>query len=100
MTQDTHFKIVRKTGNSKNRKQHTIRCESIHLEVDDCQLTVLRTAGVRRELRDQFIAGHNGKPLWSTRAFVRSVRKIEHHDVFNSAIFAHQFGDKRPREWT
>jgi len=56
--------------------------------------------GVRRELRNEFIAPRNGKPPWSTKAFVRTVREIEHHDVVSSGIFADEFPDKRPREWT
>jgi len=33
-------------------------------------------------------------------AFVRTVWEIEHHDVVSSGIFAGEFGDKRPWEWT
>jgi len=33
-------------------------------------------------------------------AFFRIVREIEHHDVFSSGIFADEFHDKGPREWT
>jgi len=40
MSQDAHFKIVCKTGRSKNKKQHAIGCESIHSDVDNGQLTV------------------------------------------------------------
>jgi hypothetical protein len=29
MTQDAHIKIFRKTGTSKNKKQHAVRCEYI-----------------------------------------------------------------------
>jgi len=46
------------------------------------------------------IAAHNGKPRWSTKAFVRTVREIEHHDVVSSKIFADEFPEKHPREWT
>jgi len=28
------------------------------------------------------------------------VREIEHHDIVSSGIFADEFPDKRPREWT
>jgi len=31
---------------------------------------------------------------------VRKVCEIELHDVVSSAIFADEFGDKRPQEWT
>jgi len=31
MTQDAHLKKVRKTANNKNKKQHAIGCESIHI---------------------------------------------------------------------
>ena len=37
---------------------------------------------------------------WSTKAFIRTVREIEHHDVVSSGIFADEFRDKGPREWT
>jgi hypothetical protein len=55
---------------------------------------------VHGELRNEFIAAHNWKPPWSTKAFVRKVCKIEHHDVVSSGSFADEFPDKRPREWT
>jgi len=57
-------------------------------------------SGVRRELRDQFIAARNGKPPWSSKALIRTVREIEHHDVIITGIFADEFCDKGPREWT
>jgi hypothetical protein len=60
------------------------------------QLTVKRTAGVHRELSNDFIAARNGKPPWSTTAFVHTVRKIEHHHVVKSGIFADEFPDKHP----
>jgi hypothetical protein len=56
--------------------------------------------GVRRELRNEFIAARNGKPPWSTKAFVSTVRKIEHRHAISSGIFADEFPDKHPREWT
>jgi len=34
------------------------------------------------------------------KAFVRTVREIEHHDGMIPGIFAHKFRDKGPREWT
>jgi hypothetical protein len=40
MTQDAHLKIVRKTGSSKNKKQHAVGCEFIHIEENGGQLTV------------------------------------------------------------
>ena len=100
MTQNTPLKKVRKTGSKKNRKQPAIRCESIHICVDDGQLRLLRTAGVCRELRDWFITSRNGKSPWSTKAFNRTVREIEHHHVVSCGIFADEFCDKGSREWT
>ena len=88
MTQDTQFRIVRKIGSCKNKKQHAIGCEYSPIEVDSCQLMIKHTAGVRKELRDQCIATCNGKPPWSTNAVVHTVREIEPHDVVSSGIFA------------
>jgi len=40
------------------------------------------------------------KPPWSTKAFVRTVCKTEHHDVGSFGSFEDEFGDKRPWYWT
>jgi seryl-tRNA(Sec) selenium transferase len=40
MTQDAHLKIVRKTGSSKNKKQHAVGCEYIDFKANSGQLTV------------------------------------------------------------
>jgi hypothetical protein len=40
MTQDVHLKIVRKTGTSKNKEQHAVGGNSIHIEAMGGQLTV------------------------------------------------------------
>jgi hypothetical protein len=40
MTQDAHLKIVRKTGSSKNKKQHAVGCEYIHFKANGGQLTI------------------------------------------------------------
>jgi hypothetical protein len=100
MTQNAHLKIGRKTGSSKNKKQHAVGCESIHIEAIGGQCTVKCTAGIRRELRNEFIAACDGKPPWSTKAFVRTVRELEHHNVISCGIFAAEFPDKNHREWT
>jgi hypothetical protein len=99
MTQDAHLKTVRMTGSNKNKKQHAVGCEYIHMEANSGQLTMSHTAGVRRELRKEFIGASSGKPPWSTKAFVCTVGNIEHHDVVSSRIFADEFPDKHPREW-
>jgi len=77
MTLDAQLKIARKTGSSQNKGQHVIGCEYSRIEVAGCQLMLYRAAGVRRELRDQFLAARNGKPPWSNTAFVRTVHEIE-----------------------
>jgi hypothetical protein len=40
MTQDADLKIVRKTGSRRNKKQHAVECEYIHIEAISGQLTV------------------------------------------------------------
>jgi len=39
MTQDAHLKIVRKTGSSRNKKQHPVGCRYILIVANGCQLT-------------------------------------------------------------
>jgi len=98
MTQDAHLKIVFETRSSKNQTQHEIGCKYIHTMVNGGQITVSHIAGVRRELHDQFIAAHNGKPPWSRKAFVRTFRGIDEHDVVSSGIFVYEFHVQHPRE--
>jgi len=100
MTLDTRLKIVRITGSSKNKKEHPIRCNCSHIEVHGCQLMIWHTAGECSEQWYQFIAAHNGKPPWLTKAIDRTVCEIEHHEVVRAGIFADEFCDKNPREWT
>jgi len=100
MTKDAHVKIIRKTRSSKNKKQHAVGSEYIHIEVNGSQSTVYSTVGVRWELLNEFIAARNGKSPWSTTAFFPTVRKIKHHNVVSYEIFADEFPDKHPREWT
>jgi hypothetical protein len=40
MTQGAHLKIVRKTGSSKNKRQHAVGGEYIDIEANGGQLTV------------------------------------------------------------
>jgi len=40
MTQDAHLKIVCKTGSRKNKKQHAVGCEYIHIDAIGGHLTV------------------------------------------------------------
>jgi len=63
-------------------------------------MTVLPTEGVRSQVHNKFIAAGNGKHPWSTNAYVETVRELEHHDDVRSGIFAHEFSDKQPHEWT
>jgi hypothetical protein len=100
ITQDAHLKIVRKTGSRRNVKQHAMGCEYINIDAIGGQLTVYRTVGARRELRNEFIPVRNGQPSRLTMAFVRTVGEIEHHDVVSSGIFPDEFSEKRPRKWT
>jgi len=68
--------------------------------IEGGQRLIYCTAGVRRDLHNQFIAARNGKPPFSTKAFVCTVRKINHHDVVSSWIFADKLLDRGPQVWT
>jgi len=68
--------------------------------VNGRQFTLKGTAGVLRDLGDQYIAGRNGKPPSSTKPFVRIVCEIEHHEVVSTGIVADESPDKHPHEWT
>jgi len=98
MTQDAPLKIVHKTRSRRNMKQHVVHCVYIDIDAISGQLTVWRTSGVRRELCNEFIAVRNWKPPLSTKAFVRTVREIEHHHVVSTGIFSDELADKRPCE--
>ena len=56
--------------------------------------------GIWRELSVKNIAACNGKPPRSTKAFVQTVKEIDHHDVVSSCIVAVMFRDMRPQQWT
>jgi len=100
LTQDAHLKVVRKTGCSTNKKQHSVRCEYIHTVVNSRQLTIYHTAGVQQELCDQFIAARNEKSPWSTNAIICTVREIKYQDDLSPATFPDKFSERHPREWT
>jgi len=53
MTLDAQLKIVCKTGRSKNKKHHAVKRKYVCIEIHSRQLTVYRTAGVGRELRNE-----------------------------------------------
>jgi hypothetical protein len=55
---------------------------------------------MRRELRAEYLLAKDGSMPWSTKAFVRTVREIEHHEVVNSGRYADMFEDKSGRQWT
>ena len=57
-------------------------------------------AKVRIKLREEYHASKAGKAPWSTKAFMRTVREIEHHKVVCAGIFADMFKDKIPMDWT
>jgi len=40
MTQHGHLKIICKTGSRRNKKQHAVGCEYIHIDAISGQLTV------------------------------------------------------------
>jgi hypothetical protein len=100
MTHDGHFNIVRMTGISNIQMPDVVGCECIHTLVNGCQLTVYHTAGVGRELHDHVFAVSNWNPPWSAKAFERTVREIEHHDVVRSGIVVDDIREKHLREWT
>jgi len=80
-------------------KQQAIKCEQLHTEIDRPQVTTKCAAGVQRELFDQFIVARDGKPPWSTKAFVHTVRNIQHHEIVSSGICADEFREKGPQQW-
>jgi hypothetical protein len=100
MTHDADSLIVHKTGSSTNQKQYTDGCEYIHPVVNGYQLTIYHAVGASQKICDQFIIARIRKPPWSMKAFVRTVCKIEHHDVVCARIFKNDFRDQHPQEWT
>jgi hypothetical protein len=77
MTQDANVKPVHKTASSTNLKQDAVGYEYIHTAVNARQITIYHAVGVSKELHNQFIAAHSGKPPWLTKALVWTVREIK-----------------------
>jgi len=100
MTQDAHLKIVCNTGSSMNTMQYVIGCDYIHTMINSHQITLWCRVGVSRELRKQFIAAHNGKPSWLTKAYVCTVHDVEGHNFLNHGVVTDELHDIHPREWT
>jgi len=99
MTQYGHIKMGYTMRSCKNRKQHVIRCEYIHIEVDSHQLTVQYTAGFRGELCNQLRAARNGKSLWSIMACDHTVCEMNYYDIVSTRNFADNICDTRHWEW-
>lgn len=97
MTQDAQLNIILKTARSKNTEELLIRCEYIHIVVESFELTIKCTAGVRRELCDQCIAAHKGKPPWWTKTVIGTVTGITLHNAVRFEIFVQQFLNTYPR---
>jgi len=77
-TQGTNSNIVHKTGSTIIMMHHGLHSEYIQITVHGGQLMIYCAARMWREPRDYFLTSRNGKPPWSTVAFIRTVCKIEH----------------------
>lgn len=58
----------------------------MHIEVDSHQLTIQCLAVILRELCNQLIAAHKGKPPVPMMAFVCTLCETKPHDVVSSGI--------------
>jgi hypothetical protein len=54
-----------------------MRCAYIHITVNDGQLTIQYTAGIRKEHHDQFISASIWKPPWSTNPLSTQSAKLK-----------------------
>jgi hypothetical protein len=63
-----------------------------------CQLGTYHTSGVHEVLHDQYIASHNGKHPWSTKALVRTVREIDNHALLSCGTFVDEYCHKCSQE--
>jgi len=75
-------------------------CQYIHIVVNGRQLTLKHTLGIHKGSQDQLFTAQNGKHPRLTKAFVRTVSDIQHHDVVRSGNSTDQFYDKYPQGWT
>jgi len=96
LSHEVHLKIVLKTGSSKNKTDHPVGCEYIHVEEYGCQLTIYGIVGDPTERHERVIAHHYGIPAFSTDAIVPTLCKMEHNDVLCPGIFADRFRDNHP----
>jgi hypothetical protein len=56
------------------------------------------TASICRAIHDQFIAGCSGTPPWSTKPFVCTLHKMEHHNDVSSGIFKVELHNQLPQQ--
>jgi len=99
MFQDGHVKIIRKTRSSNNRTQYAIGYQFIYVVVNGHHLSIHCASGICRELYNQFITAHNGKPSWFTKAFAHTVSTIAHYDTICSESFTNALHHKHPWRW-
>lgn len=64
------------------------------------QQTIFCTAGVHRELHDEFIGTPNGKPPGSAKESFHTICEIEHQNVVSIGVFKDMVCDKHPSYWT
>jgi hypothetical protein len=67
--------------------------------VSDGQLTAGNKVGICIQLCNKFIFACNGKPRWSTKVILATVREFKHHDVLSPGIFTDEFHYNCPPEW-
>jgi hypothetical protein len=96
----TFANTIRKAGSSKNQKRHACGFEYINFEANSSQFSVKHRANVSSEPYNEFITTSNGKASWSTKAFVHTVCKIEHHNVARCGSFQKEFPDNHICVWT
>ena len=99
MQDGEHLTTVRKSGQKGNRSHHAIGCKYFYIVMLH-SLPIIMIAKMRLELREQYHASRDCQAPWSKKAFIRTIREIEHHDVVCSGIFADSFPDKLPLGWS
>jgi len=85
VTQAPHLRIIGRADSRMNIMEHAVGYVSIHIEIDDQQLTIKYTPCLHRTLCDQLIMEPCRTTPWLTEGAVGTIHRITHQGFVNSS---------------